>query len=42
MWNLLAFTCVGIVLVAARFRLQQLENKVEAEHAQLALEGGAL
>jgi len=41
LWNLLAFTCVGIILVAARYRLQQMENDVEVEHAQLALEGGA-
>ena len=39
-WNLLAFTCVGIILVAARYRLQNLEAQVEAEHAQLALQGG--
>ena len=39
-WNLLAFTCVGIVLVAARYRLQNLEAQVEAAHAQLALQGG--
>ena len=29
LWNLLAFTCVGIVLVAARYRLQKMENQVE-------------
>jgi len=39
-WNLLAFTCVGIIMVMARFRLQQMENQVEAEHAELALQGG--
>jgi heme exporter protein C len=41
LWNLLAFTCVGIVLVAARYQLQKMENQVESEHAQLALQGGA-
>jgi heme exporter protein C len=39
-WNLLAFTCVGIILVVARYRLQNLEVQVEAAHAQLALQGG--
>ena len=29
LWNLLAFTCVGIVLVVARYRLQKMENQVE-------------
>jgi heme exporter protein C len=41
LWNLLAFTCVGIVLVAARYRLQRMEDDLEAQHAQLALQGGA-
>jgi heme exporter protein C len=41
LWNLLAFTLVGIVLVAMRYRLQKMENQVEEAHAQLALEGGA-
>jgi heme exporter protein C len=41
LWNLLAFTLVGIVLVAVRYRLQKMENQVEEAHAQLALEGGA-
>ena len=40
-WNLLAFTCVGIILVAARYHLQKMENQVESAHAQLALQGGA-
>jgi len=40
LWNLLAFTCVGIALVVARYRLQQMENQVEAEHARLALAAG--
>jgi heme exporter protein C len=39
-WNLLAFTCVGIILVVASYRLQNLEVQVEAAHAQLALQGG--
>ena len=38
LWNLLAFTCVGIIFMTARYRLQKLENQVEAEHARLALE----
>ena len=29
-WNLVAFTCVGIVLMVVRYRLQMLEEKVEA------------
>jgi heme exporter protein C len=41
LWNLLAFTCVGIVLLGARYRLQRMEDKLEAKHAQLALQGGA-
>jgi len=41
LWNLLAFTCVGICLIAARYVLQKMENQVEAAHAQLALRGGA-
>ncbi len=40
-WNLLAFTCVGIVLMVLRYRLQLLEEKVEATHAAAALQGGA-
>jgi hypothetical protein len=40
-WNLLAFTCVGIVLMAVRYRLQMLEEQVEATHAAAALQGGA-
>jgi heme exporter protein C len=39
LWNLLAFTCVGIIFMTARYRLQKLENQVESEHARLALEG---
>jgi len=41
LWNLLAFTFVGICFIVARYRLQVMENKVEAAHAQLALQGGA-
>ncbi len=41
LWNLLAFTFVGIVLIAARYVLQKMENQVEAAHAQLALKAGA-
>ena len=40
LWNLLAFTCVGIVFITLRYRLQKLENELEAEHARLALAGG--
>jgi heme exporter protein C len=41
LWNLLAFTCVGIVFIATRYNLQKLENQLEAAHAQQALAGGA-
>ena len=40
-WNLAAFTCVGIVLMVVRYRLQMLEEKVEATHAAAALQGGS-
>ncbi len=40
-WNLVAFTCVGIIFIAARYRLQKMENELESAHAQLALQGGA-
>src|SRR3974390_2751222 len=33
-WNLLAFTCVGIVLMVLRYRLQRLEEEVETTHAE--------
>ncbi len=39
-WNLLSFTCVGIVLMVLRYRLQRLEEQVEATHAAVALRGG--
>src|SRR6516165_18397 len=39
LWNLLAFTCVGIIFVTARYRLQKLENLLEDTHARMALEG---
>jgi hypothetical protein len=32
---------VGICFLVARYRLQRMENKLEAAHAQLALQGGA-
>ena len=41
LWNLLAFTCVGIVLIILRYRLLRMEEQVEARHAAAALEGGA-
>jgi hypothetical protein len=40
LWNLLAFTCVGIVLLVLRYRLQMMEEHVEAGHATAALQGG--
>jgi heme exporter protein C len=40
LWNLLAFTCLGVAFVMARYHLQKVENQVESEHAQLALQGG--
>jgi hypothetical protein len=40
LWNLLAFTCLGIILTASRYRLQRLQNELEVEHARLALVGG--
>ena len=40
LWNLVAFTCVGVVFIATRYNLQRLENQVEDEHAQRALAGG--
>ena len=40
LWNLLAFTCVGIAFIVTRYRLQKLENEVEAAHAQRAIAGG--
>lgn len=40
-WNLAAFTCVGIVLMVVRYRLQMLEEKVEATNAAAALQGGS-
>jgi len=39
LWNLLSFTCVGIVLLVLRYRLQRLEDNVEAAHATAALRG---
>jgi len=41
LWNLLAFTCIGICFIVARYRLQKMENAVEAAHAELALKGMA-
>jgi len=40
-WNLLSFTCVGIVLMVIRYRLQKAEEQVEAAHAAVALQGGS-
>ena len=41
LWNWLAFSMLAIILVALRYRLQTLEEQVEARHAQLALQGGS-
>jgi heme exporter protein C len=41
MWNLLAFTCLGIVIVVMRYRLQRLRQNLESAHAQTALKGPA-
>lgn len=41
MWNLLAFTCLGIVIIVMRYRLQRLRQDLESAHAQTALKGRA-
>ena len=41
MWNLLAFTCLGIVIVVMRYRLQRLRQNLESAHARAALKGPA-
>ncbi len=40
LWNWLAFLCLALLLVMTRYRLQRMEETVEAAHAQLALHGG--
>src|SRR5450631_879578 len=40
LWNWLAFSCLALLLVMVRYRLQRMEETVEAAHAQLALQGG--
>jgi heme exporter protein C len=40
LWNWLAFSCLALLLVMTRYRLQRMEETVEAAHAQLALHGG--
>jgi heme exporter protein C len=39
MWNLLAFTCMGIVIVGLRYRLQRLEQNLESAHTAASLKG---
>lgn len=39
LWNWLAFSMLAIILVAARYRLQRMEEAVEEQHAQAALQG---
>jgi hypothetical protein len=41
LWNWLAFSMLAIILVAVRYRLQRMEEDVEQQHAQAALQGGA-
>ena len=41
LWNWLAFSMLAIILVYARYRLQRMEEAVEEQHAQAALEGSA-
>ena len=42
LWNWLAFSMLAIILVTVRYRLQRMEEDVEQQHAQAALQGGAL
>jgi len=42
LWNWLAFSMLAIILVVVRYRLQRMEEEVEQQHAQAALQGGAL
>jgi heme exporter protein C len=39
LWNWLAFSMLAIILVVARYRLQRMEEAVEEQHAQAALQG---
>ena len=41
LWNWLAFSMLAIILVVVRYRLQRMEEDVEQQHAQAALQGGA-
>ena len=41
LWNWLAFSMLAIIVVVARYRLQMMEQEVEARHAQAALQGSA-
>jgi heme exporter protein C len=40
LWNWLAFSMLAVILVAARYKLQRMEEDVELHHAQAALQGG--
>jgi heme exporter protein C len=39
LWNWLAFSMLAVILVVARYRLQRMEEAVEEQHAQAALQG---
>jgi heme exporter protein C len=39
LWNWLAFSMLAVILVVARYRLQMMEQGVEEQHAQVALQG---
>jgi heme exporter protein C len=41
LWNWLAFSMLAVILIVVRYRLQQMEENVEQQHAQAALQGGA-
>lgn len=41
LWNLLAFTCLGVVIVVIRYRLERLRQHVEEAHTAAALRGQA-
>jgi heme exporter protein C len=41
LWNWLAFSMLAVILIVVRYRLQLMEEDVEQQHAQAALQGGA-
>jgi heme exporter protein C len=41
LWNWLAFSMLAVILIVVRYRLQLMEEDVEARHAHAALQGGA-